>query len=135
MVNELRELMHEATDRPPRDHDDLSAVLSGGPSVDRGPLYWHYPHYHTARPSGAIVKGDWKLIEWFETGKVELYDLAKDPSEQKDLSTAEPAQAAELLADLKAWRGRVGAQMPTPNPNFDPAKETQGPKKGKAEED
>src|SRR5690606_24801083 len=66
------------------DGKDLSAAFSKGETVDRGNLYWHYPHYHATKPSGAILSGDWKLIEWFETGATELYDLASDPKEEKD---------------------------------------------------
>lgn len=119
--------------KPPAgiDGQDLSAVLSTGRAVDRGALYWHYPHYHAGRPSGAIVKGNWKLIEHFETGKVELYDLAQDPSEQRDLAAENSSKAAELLADLKAWRMEVGAQMMMPNPDYDPARENESPKKPK----
>jgi len=109
------------------DGKDLSLVLTAGKSVDRGILYWHYPHYHNGKPSGAIVKGNWKLIEFFETGKPELYDLIEDPSEQHDLAGKKSEKAAELLADLKAWRTEVGAQVMEPNPDYDPAREMEGP--------
>ena len=120
------------------DGKDLSAAFLKGETVERGNLYWHYPHYHATRPSGAILSGNWKLIEWFETGKTELYDLTADPSEKKDLATENPEKAASLLADLKQWRESVGAQMMTTNPGYDPARETQGPekvKKGKKDKD
>lgn len=113
------------------DGADLSAAFTSGRSVERGPLHWHYPHYHNGKPGGAIVKGDWKLIEFFETGKIELYDLARDPSEQTDQAATNPDQAAELLAELKAWRTKVGAQAMTPNPDYDPARENESQKKAK----
>ena len=110
---------------------DITAALEGRPSPAREALYWHYPHYHVEKPSGAILKGDWKLIEWFETGKTELFHLTADPDEANDLSATSPGKAAELLADLKAWRQNVGAQMPTPNPAYDPARAAEGPAKEK----
>jgi arylsulfatase A len=115
------------------DGKDLSAAFSKGEAIHRGPLYWHYPHYHATRPSGAILNEDWKLIEWFETGKTELYNLKEDPFEQKDLSADHPDKAASLLTELKEWRKSVGAQMMEPNPAYDPERETQGPEKEKKE--
>jgi arylsulfatase A len=84
-------------------------------------LFWHFPHYHGSanRPSGAVRVGDLKLIEWFEDGRVELYDLAVDPAESKDLSGERPADAARLRQMLGNWRVEVDAQMPTPNPEFE----------------
>jgi uncharacterized sulfatase len=85
-------------------------------------VYWHYPHYHNTLPGGAVRAGDWKLIEYFEDGRVELYNLKDDLSETKDLAAAMPDKAAELRKKLADWRAGVGAQMPTPNPDYDPAK-------------
>ena len=62
--------------------------------------------------------GDWKLIEWFEDGSIELFNLANDISEQHDLAKEEPERAATLLAELQQWRGEVDANMPTPNPAY-----------------
>jgi arylsulfatase A len=115
------------------DGKDLSAAFLDGEVIDRGSLYWHYPHYHATKPSGAIINEDWKLIEWFETGKTELYNLKADPFEQKDLSADHPDKAASLLTDLKQWRQRVKAQMMEANPAYDPERETQGPEKKKKE--
>jgi arylsulfatase A-like enzyme len=86
-------------------------------------IYWHYPHYHgsTWAPGGAIRAGHWKLIECFEndaTELAELYDLASDPGEQRDLSGERPDKRDELLAGLRAWRLRVGAAMPRMNPEW-----------------
>jgi arylsulfatase A-like enzyme len=110
---------------------DLSSVLTGAAALPRDALYWHYPHYHVEKPSGAILQGDWKLIEWFETGKTELFNLASDLGETKDASAENPGKTADLLAGLKAWREKVGAQMPTPNPAHDPARADQGEAKAK----
>jgi arylsulfatase A-like enzyme len=86
-------------------------------------LYWHYPHYSNqgGKPSGAVRKGDWKLIEFFEDGKRELYNLREDPSEARDRSEQDRVTADELAADLARWRQATGARLPTPNPDYDPA--------------
>jgi arylsulfatase A len=86
-------------------------------------LYWHFPHYTNqgGRPAGAIREGDWKLVEQFEDGRAELYDLAHDPSETKNFAAIEPGRVAELRGKLQEWRAAVGARMPTSNPDFDAA--------------
>jgi len=91
------------------------------PFEDRA-LYWHYPHYHHSTPAGAGREGDWKLIESFETGATQLYNLRDDPGEQTDLSVVSPRTALELQIKLAQWRRSVGAAMPQINPFFDPAR-------------
>lgn len=107
---------------------------SGGQSglADRA-IFWHFPGYlgqgaNTWRttPGGAIRSGDWKLIEYFEDGHLELYDLASEIGEKKNLAKEQPEKAKELLAQLQAWRKEVNAPMPTKNS----ASTTEG-KKGK----
>ena len=89
-------------------------------------LFWHYPHYSNqgGRPAGAVLVGRYKLVDFFEDNHVELYRLADDEGERKDLASAEPARAEEMRKLLADWRRDVGAQMPTPNPDpvdpFDP---------------
>lgn len=78
-------------------------------------LFWHFPHYSNhgmQSPGGAIRLGDYKLLEYFENGTVQLFDLAEDPGEQTDLAGVDTAKAQELLGHLRAWRQRVGASMP-----------------------
>lgn len=96
----------------------LVPLLDRTGSIPERPLYWHYPHYSNqgGRPAGALRSGDWKLVEWFEDGRVELFDLAKDPGEHQDLAAAQPERAASMKKQLADWRVAVGAQMPTPNP-------------------
>ncbi len=86
------------------------------------PLFWHYPHYGNqgGAPMSAVRDGDWKLIEWFENGKLELFNLAKDPYEKTDLAAKEAARAKGLQAKLATWRKETGALLPTKNPKFDP---------------
>ncbi|MBK8978046.1 MAG: sulfatase [Planctomycetes bacterium] len=101
---------------------DLLPALRGGELPERD-LVWHFPGYLEAnaergtwrtRPGSAIRRGSLKLIEWLETGQVELYDLAADPGEQRDLAREQPVRAAELLLRLRSWRSRHGAAMPAP---------------------
>ncbi|MGD9647523.1 MAG: sulfatase [Pirellulales bacterium] len=80
-------------------------------------LFWHYPHYYaTTTPVSAIRDGDWKLLEYHEDERIELYNLAEDPSETNDRSTAMPDVASRLRDKLRSWRLEVNAQMPAPNP-------------------
>jgi len=107
----------------PRQHlDGISlAPLLKGESLDREkPLFWHYPHYSNqgGSPHGAIREGDWKLIEWYEDGKLELYNIPQDIGEKNDLAARHPDKAASLRAKLIEWRKEVGALMPTPNPAY-----------------
>jgi arylsulfatase A-like enzyme len=101
----------------------LLPLFAGGALPQRS-LYWHYPHYGNqgGAPSAAVRRGDWKLIEWLEDGRVELFNLAQDISEQHDLATDEPRRVAELLQDLHAWQSEVGAKFPIDNPAYDPDK-------------
>ena len=102
--------------RPKQHADGLSFVpLLRGGTLTREALFWHYPHYSqhaNGLPGGAVRQGDWKLIEFFENGKLELYDLANDIGERSNLASKEPARAAALLETLRRWRKDVGAQMP-----------------------
>ena len=84
--------------------------------LKRKTFYWHYPldkpHFLGGRSSGAIRKGGWKLIEYFDTGKKELYNLADDLSEKNNLASKNPEKVAELHGLLKDWRKEVGAKIP-----------------------
>ncbi len=89
-----------------------------GPS--QRPLFWHYPHFSNqmGRPAGAVRAGDFKLVELYETGKLELYNLKDDLSESKDLSGIMKAKTQELHRMLTDWRKQVNARMPLPNPDY-----------------
>lgn len=111
----------------PLDGLSLVPVLRGTGGLTRDTLFWHYPHHQHyqlggATPYGAIRAGDFKLIEFFNDGRTELYHLREDIGETSDLAAALPAKRDELRARLQAWRREVGAQMPTPNPRHDPAR-------------
>jgi arylsulfatase A-like enzyme len=99
-------------------------ALEGGklPAREGDALFWHYPHYANqgSKPSGAIRAGDYKLIEFYETGRLELFDVKKDLSESRNLAADKPDVVKDLAARLEAWRKAVGAKMPTPNPDYVP---------------
>ena len=112
--------------RPEQHVDGVSLVelLEEGEAPEREAIYWHYPHYGNqgSAPAGAVRAGDWKLIEWYEDGALELYDLSQDIGEAKNLAAEHPEKAHELHAKLVAWRAETGARMSSENPSFDPEK-------------
>ncbi|MGD8499255.1 MAG: sulfatase-like hydrolase/transferase [Phycisphaerales bacterium] len=104
------------------DGKSMLPLLKQTGTLERDAIYWHYPHYHHSRPAGAIRQGKWKLIEFYEDHRLELYNLKNDIGEKDNLARKMPQKAAELQKKLAAWRKSVGAKMPTPNPNYDPAR-------------
>ena len=85
------------------------------------PLFWHFPAYlqgrfekdmFRTRPGAVVRRGKWKLIEFYDHDKVELYDLEKDLGEMTELSRVNPQKTRELLEKLHAWQKHVGAKMP-----------------------
>ncbi|MDG2391361.1 MAG: sulfatase [Planctomycetaceae bacterium] len=101
-------------------------------SLDRKAIFWHFPAYLQGKgdphggpfrttPAGAIRMGDWKLIEWFETGRLELYNLKADLSETNNLAESQPEHLRRLHTQMKLWRKEVNAPIPTtPNPQYNP---------------
>ena len=84
---------------------------------DRGPIYWHFPHYSNhgfQSPGGAIRSGRYKLLEYYENGTVQLFDLHNDIGERNDLAESQPEIAQKLKKMLHAWRDEVDAKMPYP---------------------
>ena len=113
---------------PPSDYvlDGVSllSLLTGNSRarLPRDAIYWHFPGYLGAgtnswrtTPAGAVRSGDYKLLEFFEDGRLELYNLAEDLSQKNNLASAEPERTRELHEKLVAWREQIGAKMPTPN--------------------
>ena len=101
----------------PDQHVDGMSFLPAlkGKAHDRGAIYWHFPHYSNhgyQSPGGAIRLGNFKLLEYFENGTVQLFDLQKDLGEQNDLSKAKPETTRKLLKMLHDWRREVDAKMP-----------------------
>ena len=102
-------------------------LLTGGYQnrAQRAPLYWHFPGYvqtgagsWLATPASATRLGDWKLLEFIEDHRVELYNLKEDVSETNNLAASHPAKAEELREKLIAWRKDLHAPMPTINTNI-----------------
>jgi uncharacterized sulfatase len=106
----------------PLDGESILPLLKQTGKLSRDAIYWHYPHYHHSRPAGAIREGNYKLIEFYEDGRLELYDLANDIGEEKNLAAEMPQEAARLQQKLARWRRSVNAKMPTANPDYDPAR-------------
>ncbi len=117
------------------DGESLVPILLNEGSIERDAIYWHFPAYlqsykgiknpgdlvrgWRAVPSSAIRKGDWKLIEDFEDGSLQLYNLKKDISESKNLAEAMPEKRKELLENLRNWREEVHAPVPKEkNPDY-----------------
>jgi arylsulfatase A-like enzyme len=127
-------------DAPPDytlDGVSLAGLLTGKEkALDRDAIYWHFPGYLGAGPGewrttpvGAVRSGDWKLLEFFEDGRQELYNLKDDIGEKNNLVQSQPEKARELHEKLVAWRKDVGAKMPEKNTNPTEAKQPKG--KGK----
>lgn len=104
----------------PRDGVSLAGLLksSGKHQLKRDALYWHFPVYLPGRtvPVSSVRSGDWKLIEFLEDSRLELYHLAQDLSERNDLSAKMPDQTRALHEKLKTWRQMTNAAMPVRKP-------------------
>ncbi len=116
-------------DRLQLDGASLLAPLAGEQDLSQRTLGWHFPAYLEAyaqgdgpwrtTPVGALRKGRYKLLEFFEDGRRELYDLEQDPGEEHDLAAAKPELVESLQGELDAWRARTGAVVPRErNPGF-----------------
>ncbi len=107
------------TDRIPRsDGKDLTRLLEtpGRPQPERA-LYWHYPHVWGApgpgiEPYSAVRKGEWKLIYFHADRRKELYNLAQDIGETRNLAATSPSLVASLSRSLASHLRRVRARMP-----------------------
>ena len=110
--------------RPEQHVDGLSlkGVIEEKESLPERPLFWHYPHYSDpgGTPAAIVMFGEYKLIEFFEDMHIELYNLAKDPSESHNLKDEMPEKAEELLNMLHNWQDSINAKMPEVNPDFQP---------------
>jgi len=113
----------------------LMPVFSGE-QLDERPLFWHFPIYLQAyeqdgegpethdshfrtRPGAVVQMGPWKLHEYFEDGRLELYNLDWDIGERKNLIEVFPEKAEQLHALMRAWRERTGAPVPhRENPEY-----------------
>ncbi len=123
----------------PVDGRSFVSLLEGETASDERSIFWHYPLYLVgndynkvipihgtetlywrATPCSVIRKGDWKLIQFFESDTVELYNVREDIGEIRELSNAYPEKARNLLAELKRWQKETRAAIPTElNPDFE----------------
>ncbi len=103
----------------PLDGQSIVPVLSQKQDWKDRSIYWHYPHYHHSTPASAIREGDWKLLEFFEDERLELYNLKADIGETRNLAGQQKEKAQALLAKLEAWRESVRAELPIPNQDYD----------------
>ena len=113
------------------DGDSLVPVLKGTKALPPRSIFWHFPAYlepdsgrrgpWKTTPCSAVRQGDWKLIEFFEDGHLELYNLRSDIGETRNLAKTMPDKAEELRRVLRAWRSSTRAPVPTVrNSKFDP---------------
>ena len=111
----------EAKQPPEVDGVDLRPALAGKELPGRS-LFWHYPHYSNQGgfPGGAVRNGNFKLIERYEDGSLQLYDLAKDIGEQNDLSRQMPERVAKMKAELHRWYQSVDAKFLQPKDGLTP---------------
>ena len=98
---------------------DLSPLFQGESLPDRN-LYWHFPHYSPQRgkPGGVIRSGDYKLITWYETDKVELFNLSEDIGETNNLAKQMQNKVQEMKYAFNLWKKEVGAIEATLNPEY-----------------
>ncbi|NQT00791.1 MAG: sulfatase [Planctomycetes bacterium] len=116
--------------KAPNTIDGLSLLplLKQTGTMNREAIYWHYPHYHSSSigPGGAVRMGDYKLLEWFDetisgtSNRFELYNLKLDIGEKNNLAKKMPRKTRQLKEMLANWRKKVGAQIMTPNPDYNP---------------
>lgn len=101
----------------PLDGESLVPLLRRTGDLERRAIYFHYPNYawhRSNRLGSAIRMGRHKLIQNFDDGSLELYDLEDDLSETNNLASRLPRRARELEEELGAWRRASGAALPTP---------------------
>lgn len=119
-----------------RDGVSLLPILRQSGELQREAIFWHYPHHQHYQlggtmPYGAIRSGDFKLIEFYNDMHVELYDIKNDIGEKNDLAKMKPDQAQAMRKALQQWRQNVGAQMPLPNPKYNPGRPEYTPQPAK----
>ncbi|ARN56846.1 sulfatase [Sedimentisphaera salicampi] len=107
--------------RPEQHKDGKSLVpLLKGENMDRGPIFWHYPHYSPqgCSPASAIRENEWKLILWYEDSRKELFNLREDIGEKNNLADKKPEITERLFNKLLNWFKEVDAEMPQLNPGY-----------------
>jgi arylsulfatase A-like enzyme len=111
----------------PLDGESLLPLLRDATaSLQRDAIYQHFPGYLGSGPGqwrttpvGVIQAGDWKLMEFYEDNRLELYHLGEDIGETRNLAVDMPEKTKQLHSRLVAWRTEIQAPMPTPNQPVD----------------
>jgi Sulfatase/TonB dependent receptor len=106
-------------DKKSPDGMSLMPIIKGESFKNR-PYFLHFPHYSPQHglPAAVMRQGDFKLIEWYETGDIELFNLSKDEGESTNIAASNAALVTEMKTALAAWRKDMGAKMTTLNPNY-----------------
>ncbi len=122
----------------PLDGESLVPLLRDSQvKLKREAIYQHFPGYLGAgkdswrtTPVGLIQIGDWKLMNFFEDNRFELYNLRDDIGESQNLAAKQPDKLGELKTKMMAWRSSIQAPMPTANVSkADSPKKKEGDKK------
>ncbi len=102
------------------DGESMLPLLKGSGELAREAIFWHYPHYSNqgGAPAASMRSGKWKLIENFEDGSLELYDLETDVGEMTNLATEQSERAGRMHVQLQAWQEEVEALIPEQNPEW-----------------
>jgi len=108
----------------------LDKLLAGARDDSREESFlMHYPHApHRSDYFTAYRLGEWKVIYHYfpspasENSHYQLYHLAKDPSEQRNLASSEPERLRELMKGLIAGLDRCGAVYPVGDDGTSPQK-------------
>ena len=103
------------------DVSHLFSTGSGKVTRAREELVFHFPHYQGDTPHSALLLDQYKLMKWYEDGRVRLFDLSKDIGENNDLSKQMPERAEDMEKRLERYLKAVNAQMPVVNPDYDPS--------------
>ncbi|WP_318186610.1 sulfatase [Pelagicoccus enzymogenes] len=121
----------------PVDGVSLVPLMKGDPIPERS-IFWHYPLYLNSRlqvkpvfgtermywrttPCSVVRTGDWKLMQFFESDALELYNVREDIGEQNNLAAQYPERVERMLGTLQSWQRETNADIPTTlNPSFDP---------------
>jgi arylsulfatase A len=106
----------------------IAPALRDKKTMERDAIYWHYPHYANqgSKPGGAVREGDYKLIEFYETGRRELFNVATDQGEGRNLAAEKPELVARLAEKLAAWKKDADAQEMKPYPAYVPHPQDKG---------
>lgn len=142
----------------PLDGSSIVPLLKGRRALEDRPIFWHFPGYlyqsgwtgsrdplYRTRPVSVIRKGDWKLRmfmeEWSLDGgwdkrqsnnSIEMYNLAADIGEKKNLAQSMPEKRDQMLRELMAWQKKTNAPIPkAPNPQYNPKAKPETKKRGK----